>query len=55
MPCETNRRRRAPEKDRFRTARRQKDRADRKFRGPQMVFPWFFEGLATDQPGRAAT
>jgi hypothetical protein len=55
MPSETNRRRRAPEKDRFRTARRQKDRADRKLHGPQMVFPWFFEGLATDQSGRPTT
>ena len=55
MSNETNRRRRSPGKDRFRAARRQKDRADRKLHGPQMVFPWFLEGLATDQPGRAAT
>lgn len=55
MPNETSRRRRGPEKDRFRTARRQKDRADRKLHGPQMIFPWYLEALASDQPGRDAT
>jgi hypothetical protein len=56
MPNATNcRRHRSPEKDRFRTARRQKDRTDRKLRSPQMLFPWFLQGLATDQPGRSAT
>ena len=55
MPSETKRRRRTPEKDRFRVARRAKDRVERKLRGPQLVFPWFFEWLATDQPGRTAT
>jgi hypothetical protein len=54
MPSET-RRRRSPEKDRFRAARRQKDRDDRKLHGPQMLFPWFLEALAVDQPGRDAT
>jgi hypothetical protein len=48
-------RRRDPRKDRFRVARRAKDRVERKLRGPQLVFPWFFEWLATDQPGRPTT
>jgi hypothetical protein len=54
--------RRRPEKDRFRAARRAKDRADRKFRGAQLLFPWFAEFVAVptgngtaDQTGRAAT
>jgi hypothetical protein len=49
------RRHRSPEKDRFRVARRQKDRSERKLHGPQLFFPWFLEGPATDQPGRSAT
>lgn len=48
-------RRRDPRKDRFRAARRAKDRTDRKIRSPQQCFPWFLEGLAIDQPGRDAT
>jgi hypothetical protein len=52
MPTSPKRRRRNPEKDRFRAARRQKERNDRKLRGPQLVFSWFLEGPET---GRAAT
>jgi hypothetical protein len=55
MPTSSRRRQRTPEKDRFRTARRARERADRKIRGPQSVFPWFLEALAEDQPGRSAT
>jgi hypothetical protein len=54
MPNGTSRRR-GPERDRFRVARRQKERAERKAAGRQMVFPWFLEALAAGQPGRAAT
>jgi hypothetical protein len=60
MPTDPTSRRRGPEKDRFRAARRAKDRADRKFRGAQLLFPWFAEFVATstgkrtaDQTGRA--
>jgi hypothetical protein len=61
MPPETSRHR-GPAKDRFRAARRAKARADRKFRGTQLFFPWF-EDLAApaandpshQKTGRAAT
>jgi hypothetical protein len=50
-----------PAKDRFRTARRAKARADRKLRGFQLFFPWFedFAAPAAKDPspqkiGRAA-
>jgi hypothetical protein len=46
MPTDRASRRRGPEKDRFRAARRAKDRADRKFRGAQLLFPWFAESVA---------
>jgi hypothetical protein len=55
-------RHRGPDKDRFRAARRAKARAERKTRGPQLLFPWFVEFVATStgdrtahQTGRAAT
>lgn len=47
MPTDPTRRHRGPDKDRFRAARRAKARADRKTRGPQLVFPWFAEFVAT--------
>jgi hypothetical protein len=60
MPTDPTTRRRGPEKDRFRAARRAKDRADSKVRGGQLLFPWFVEFVATstgkrtaDQTGRA--
>jgi hypothetical protein len=62
MRTDPTSRRRGPEKDRFRAARRAKDRADRKSRGGQLFFPWFTESVATstsnrnaDQNGRAAS
>jgi hypothetical protein len=60
MRTDRTSRRRSPDKDRFRAARRAKDRADRKFRGAQLLFPWFAEFVATSagngtagQTGRA--
>ena len=47
MPTDPTSRRRGPGKDRFRAARRAKDRADRKFRGAQLLFPGFAEIVAT--------
>ena len=62
MRTDPTRRHRGPDKDRFRAARRAKDRADRKFRGTQLLFPWFAEFVATStgngtagQNGRATT
>jgi hypothetical protein len=46
MPTDFTCRRRGPEKDRFRAARRARDRADRKFRGAQLLFPWFEDPAA---------
>jgi hypothetical protein len=54
MPTETTRRHRGPGKDRFRAARRAKDRADRKARGGQLLFPWFPEFVATSPGSRSA-
>jgi hypothetical protein len=62
MPTDPTRRHRGPAKDRFRAARRAKERADRKFVGPQLLFPWFEDPTAPavkiphpGQTGRAAT
>ena len=54
MRTDPTSRRRGPEKDRFRAARRAKDRADRKFRGAQLLFPWFTEFVATSTEAPAA-
>jgi hypothetical protein len=62
VPTDPSRRHRGPEKDRFRTARRAMERALRRFRGAQLVFPWFEDPAAATakdpapgQTGRAAT
>jgi hypothetical protein len=54
MRTDPTSRRRGPEKDRFRAARRAKNRADRKFRGAQLLFPWFAEFVATSTGNGAA-
>ena len=46
MRTDPTRRHRGPEKDRFRTARRARERSDRKTRGGQMLFPWFEDPAA---------
>ena len=62
MRTDPTRGHRDPDKDRFRAARRAKARADRKIHGPQLLFPWFAEIVATSAKnpatakiGRAAT
>ena len=62
MPTDRASRHRGPDKDRFRAARRAKARAERKALGPQLLFPWFAEIVATStkdpanaRTGRAAT
>jgi hypothetical protein len=44
MPTEKKRRHRGPEKDKWRTARRQLDRGKRRRPSAQTFFPWYVAG-----------
>ena len=48
-------RRRGSEKDRFRTARREMERATRKFHPCQLVFAWFEDPATTRNPAPRPT